>query len=472
MNQSFIKKLSILLIAFVFMFLVSCEIETKPVDDSTDVEMPKEFAINEGTLIFEEEEGLRYRIEISDGELTFKRWVNSGQNLNDLNIPEGDYMIKLQAVKGTNESEFTEALSYHQIDLYRVYEIKGTDLIDGKYIKWMGRTSYDEVKEVNTVYYTAGGFSVKVKAAEEELTLTAVITGTNTSTVSKQPYIVLVMDNEFDNAITLTLTKPETEVVLIGEGGFASPTDGEIHEVSVYKRSESIDSHIALKSLVTSGKFIEGVEYKERKIEVIAASSSTGYGNLSNSTKTTANSDGLKAFAFLTAQALDAELSIVSASGWGISASAWTSPQTINMHDKYFMVDCFSNEAWDTSKYTPDVIVTNFGTNDLSYINLGRNDAEKAERRENFIATYVDFLDRLQRTYPDAQIIILYGLMNESGVYADHEEIYARAKQIIPNLEMIKINGDAKGYNSHPSVTSHAAIAQTLTQKIKDLMGW
>lgn len=471
MNQSFIKKLSVLLIAFLFIFLVSCE-TSGTTSEPTDVKTPEEFKIEEGILSFKEDKSLKYRIEISSGELTLKRWVTSGQNLNDLNIPEGDYMIKLQAVKDGTESEYTEALSYHQIDLYRVYDLKGTDLIDGKYIKWMGRTSYDTEKEVNTIYYTAGGFSVKVKEAEEELTLTATITATNSQTVSKQPYIVLVMDNEFDNAITLTLTKAETEVVLIGEGGFAAPTDGEVHEVSVYKRSESIDSHIALKELKTTGKFIEGVEYKERKIEVIAASSSTGYGNLSNSTKTTANSDGLKAFAFLTAQALDAELSIVSASGWGISASAWTSPQTINMHDKYFMVDCMSNEVWDTSKYTPDVIVTNFGTNDLSYINLGRNDLEKAERRENFIATYVDFLSRLHATYPDAQIIILYGLMNESGVYDDHSEIYERAKALIPSLEMIKINGDAKGYNSHPSVTSHAQIAQTLTQKIKDLMGW
>ena len=205
---------------------------------------------------------------------------------------------------------------------------------------------------------------------------------------------------------------------------------------------------------------------------MIAASSSTGYGNLSNSTKTTANSDGLKAFAFLTAQALNAEINIVSASGWGVSASLWTSPNTLNMHDQYKYVDVFSTELWDTNKFVPDVVITNFGTNDLSYINAGSDATIKAQRRENFIATYVDFLNNLHQTYPKAQIIILYGLMNESGVYDDHTEIFNRAVVTIPNLAMYKINGDAQGYNSHPSVASHSQIADTLIANIKELMNW
>ena len=142
------------------------------------------------------------------------------------------------------------------------------------------------------------------------------------------------------------------------------------------------------------------------------------------------------------------------------------------MHDKYKFVDVYSNELWDTTSYVPDVIITNFGTNDLSYIDVGSNDLEKANRRENFIATYVDFIDYLHRTYPNAQIVILYGLMNESGVYEDHETIYARAKEIYPDLVMYKINGDGKGYNSHPSITSHRAIADTLIENIKEIMNW
>ena len=436
---------------------------------------PENLEIKGSIITFDEVDGAeKYRIEITNqaDESVIRRYVENGTDLNTLSIPEGEYMIKIQSISSSgNESEYGDEVAYKQADLYAVSSLSGKLLVDGNYIKWMGRTSYNDVKKENTMYYTASGFQVKVKKVEEDLTLQAVVTATNSNVTDKQPYVVIVLDGDLENTITYRLTKEQTTLDLIGGEGFEVSDELE-HTVALYKRSESIDSHIALKSLETSGKFIAGVEYKERKIEMIAASSSTGYGNLSNSTKTTSNSDGLHAFAFLAAQDLNAEINIVSASGWGISASRWTSPNTLNMHDQYQFVDVFSTERWDTTSYVPDVIITNFGTNDLSYIQAGSNDLEKETRRENFIATYVDFIDYLHRTYPNAQIVILYGLMNESGVYEDHETIYARAKEIYPDLVMYKINGDAKGYNSHPSVTSHRTIADTLVANLKELMNW
>ena len=462
-----------LLVLFVFA-IFGCEMsgggtETKKVVTPTD------FAINESIISFTEVKGAtKYRLEIRNTETdeVLRRFVVNGDDLNALNIPEGEYMIKIQAINANNvESEYSEELPYKQADLYAVKSIEGDHLIDGNYIKWMGRTSYNEATKVNTMYYTAAGFEVKFQKLEEELSLSVTLTATNYATVSKQPYMVFVLDNDFDHAITINLTQATQTLQLIGGDSFII-NDEAVHVLSVYKRSESIDSHVGLKKLETNGRFISGVTYKTRKIEMIAASSSTGYGNLSNSTKTTANSDGLKAFAFLTAQALNAEINIVSASGWGVSASLWTSPNTLNMHDQYKYVDVFSTELWDTNKFVPDVVITNFGTNDLSYINAGSDATIKAQRRENFIATYVDFLNNLHQTYPNAQIIILYGLMNESGVYDDHTEIFNRAVVTIPNLAMYKINGDAQGYNSHPSVASHRQIADTLIANIKELMNW
>ena len=472
--KGLIKTSYLFLIMVLAMILIGCEMGGS--QGGSTVKTPTDFAINDTIISFTEVTGAtKYRLEIrstSDAGEVLRRYVENGDDLNSLNIPEGEYMIKIQAINANGkESEYTEELPYKQKDLYAVSSIEGAKLIDGNYVKWMGRTSYSDTTKVNTMYYTAAGFEVKVQKLEEELTLSATLTATNYANNDKRPYMVFVLDNDFDNAITLSLTQASQNIQIIGEGGF-EVSDNLVHVVSVYKRSESIDSHVGLKALATSGRFIAGVTYKERKIEMIAASSSTGYGNLSNTTKTTANSDGLKAFAFLTAQALNAEINIVSASGWGISASRWTSPNTINMHDRYKYVDVFSDELWDTNRFIPDVIITNFGTNDLSYINIAANDTEKAARRENFIATYVDFLKNLHQTYPNAQIIILYGLMNESGVYDDHTEIYNRAVELVPNLVMYKINGDAQGYNSHPSVASHRQIADTLIANIKGLMNW
>lgn len=456
----------VLLLALVISPLASCE-------SAKELSAPLDFTINESVISFSSVEGAtKYRaVFTSQTNVVMKRFVNSGDDINSLNIPEGIYSVAVQAMNDSAESALSNTVEYKQKDLYMVKSIEKEALIDGNYIKWMGRTSYNQTTCENTMYYSAAGFEVNVKKDEEPLTASCVITGTNTSDSAKRPYIVLVLDDNFDNVITIALSSQSTVVNLIGNDGY-TVTDDEVHKVSLYKRSESIDSHIALKSIETNGKFVSGVSYKERKIEVIAASSSTGYGNLSNTTKTTSNSDCLNAFAFLSARSLNSEINIVSASGWGISASRWTSPNTINMHDQYKYVDVFSNELWDTTRYTPDVIVTNFGTNDSSYIEAATTPSEKAKRTENFIATYVDFLNNLHKTYPSAKIIILYGLMLESKIYDNTVEIYNRALELIPDLAILKVQGDAKGYNSHPSVASHKLIAVELTNKIKEVTGW
>ena len=483
MNKLISKSILFILCLIVSLVFFACTKEKEPTKEKTKEEepglaTPTGLKIDGTLLSFNEVEGAtKYRIEITqeNSDTVIRRFVSNNVDLNTLNIPEGDYLIKIQACNDnlTKVSPYSDSISYSQIDLYAINEIKGADLISGDYVKWMGRYSYNDDTQLTTLYYSASGFSVNVKKVEEDLSVFVTITATNSNVVDKRPYVVVVLDNDFEGAMTYPLTQQKTELQLIGGDGLVI-SDNEVHNVALYKRSESIDSHIAIEKINTTGKFIEGVEYKERKIEVIAASSSTGYGNLGNSSqsKNTSNSDALKAFAFLTSQLLDSEINIVSASGWGIYASRWTSPNTLNMREKYKYVDVFSSEVWDTTKYVPDVIVVNFGTNDLSYINIASTPQEKEERIANFKLYYVEFLRELKRTYPNAQLIILYGLMLESGIYEYTEEIYDEALTYIPDLKIVKILGDAKGCNSHPSAASHATIADTLASFIKETMGW
>lgn len=486
MNKLLSKLLISLIVFMALIMFVGCKKEepkvpTEPKKTKTAelvLEVPADFKIEGTILSFKEVEGAsKYRIEITEVNTTnvIKRIITNNVDLNTLNIPEGDYMIKIQACNDnlTITSEFSSELSYKQADLYAVNDIKGLDLISDQFVKWMGRYSFNETTLKNTLYYSASGFSVRVKKLDEPLSVYVKLDATNSNVNDKRPYLVAVLDDDFENVITYPISSPSVELEIVG-GDALQINDEEIHTVSLYKRTESIDSHISIEEIRTTGKFIEGVTYKDRKIEVIAASSSTGYGNLGNSTQTknTSNSDALKAFAFLSAQELNSEINIVSASGWGIYASRWTSPNTLNMRDKYKYVDVFSSEVWDTTKYIPDVIVTNFGTNDLSYINIASTPKEKEERISNFKSYYVNFLIELNHTYPNAQLIILYGLMQESGIYEYTEEIYEEAVKTIPNLKIIKILGDAAGCNSHPSAASHKAIAKTLSDFIKETMNW
>ena len=99
-----------LLVLFVFA-IFGCEMsgggtETKKVATPTD------FAINESIISFTEVKGAtKYRLEIRNTETdeVLRRFVENGDDLNALNIPEGEYMIKIQAINANNvESEYSE----------------------------------------------------------------------------------------------------------------------------------------------------------------------------------------------------------------------------------------------------------------------------------------------------------------------------------------------------------------------------
>ena len=406
------------------------------------------------------------KFENASGDVIIEREVESGSSaISELLIPEGSYKVSIKA-KGDgltySDSPYSEAIDF--VKETKFMELKEKDLVNAGYVKWMGRTHYDEDKKVNEIYHSASGFELFFKGSM----VSAVITATNYNSSTYRPCIVIVVDDNFDTATTLFLNKATNDVTLA-----IGINDALEHKVTLYKRSESIDSHIALVSVKTDGVFIKKIEEKPLKIEFIAASSSTGYGNLgspSSSGKTTENSDCLKGFAFLTAQALNADINIFSASGWGCYASRWTTPNTVNVCDSYEYVDFNSSIPWMHALFTPDVVVVNLGTNDWSYINAATSETEKDARMTAFQNKYVYFLKRLHDLYPDAQIVVLYGLMNESSIYEVTESIVKMAKISIPNLASIKINGDAGGYNSHPSVKSHAEIAKTLTEFIKGLL--
>ncbi len=88
----------------------------------------------------------------------------------------------------------------------------------------------------------------------------------------------------------------------VGEYTLVSGLPPGYHTVKVLKRSESIDSNTSLMILQTNGHFVNPPTAKPFMIEYIAASSSTGYGNLGSlsQNKTTENSYGLLGFADLT----------------------------------------------------------------------------------------------------------------------------------------------------------------------------
>src|SRR5690606_26161583 len=60
-----------------------------------------------------------------------------------------------------------------------------------------------------------------------------------------------------------------------------------------------------------------------------------------------------------------------------------------------------ADSAWDFSRYQPHAVVINLGTNDLSTA------VDPSE--EEFVAAYVELLERVRAAYPDALILCTVG---------------------------------------------------------------
>lgn len=444
--------------------------------ETVQLEVPNNFKIEDSILSFDLVlNATRYRIEAIDTvtETTRKFFVEENQDLNLLFFPPGNYEIKIQAVgdgKLFTDSNYSEPVSYTQEDPYQVSEITGEYLTDDIKIRWLGRHAYQTTTQTNYFYFTASGFEVKFFGTELQAEL---VTGSNA--VEKQPYLVVFIDGE---------TNPENGTIIVMNQikktyTLASGLTEGIHTVRVLKRSESIDSLTGLSKITTDGYFMDANPLKSRKIEVIAASSSAGFGNLasnSNETKTTQNSDGLRAYAYLAARMLDAEINIFSASGWPLLKGPWTG--TNNIPSAYDYVNVYSAVSWDHQNYVPDVVIINLGTNDWSYITSIASPSERQQAILAFEDAFVAFIGRIHQLHPNASIVIAYGLMNETNIYTPTLNVVQKAQTQFTDLDLYSIQlpnvnqAEGIGSSNHPSLPTHIRAGEMLAENLSTWMDW
>ncbi|MCF7932004.1 MAG: hypothetical protein K9K93_02435 [Acholeplasmataceae bacterium] len=462
------KQLTLFLTVLMVLFVVSCA--------AKELSIPEGLSITDGIITFEsvdQAKGYRIQATLIETEQARLYVVDNGLDLNTLFMTPGYYEIKIQATgdgKKITDSPYSEPVTYTQTDPYAISMIEDAFLTDDIHIRWFGRTYYDDSIDANYFYFTASGFEATFYGTSLEATFVA----TNTTIEGKRPHLVVYVDGETDPRGTSLLVLDQT----IGTYVLAEGLDPGIHTVKVLKRSESIDSMTALSRLSTDGHFEVAALLKDHKIEVIAASSSAGFGNLAANTgvpKTTANSDGLRSYATLAAHMLDAEINIFSASGWPLVKGPWTGDNNIPL--AYDFVNVYSDKPWNHDRFVPDVIVINLGTNDWSYINaLSAIDKEAA--LETFIQSYVNFIETLNDLHPEARIVIVYGLMNETHIFDETLEVFTRATAQMPDLSInyIQLPGanqtDGIGSSSHPGLLTHIKAADQLANAISEWMTW
>ncbi len=257
--------------------------------------------------------------------------------------------------------------------------------------------------------------------------------------------------------------------------------------VRVVKLSESANSTVGIKSIeVTSRGDIKPTEKKEHLIEFIGDSITCGYGvedEVKENHFSTKTENVMKAYAYKTAEALDADYSMVSYSGHGIISGYTGTGDKVDTQlvPPYYTKLGFSyaqymgqnaiDVAWDFTKRQPDLIVINLGTNDDSYT------GSDAAKQEEYVTGYISFLKEIRALNPDATILCTLGIMGDR-LYPCVEKAVAdyQAQTSDSNIYAMRfdVQSPADGYAAdwHPTEATHTKAAEKLTAKIREIMGW
>lgn len=259
--------------------------------------------------------------------------------------------------------------------------------------------------------------------------------------------------------------------------------------VRILKLSEAPMSIVGIRELIADDNAkISPAPAKTHRVEFIGDSITCGYGtddtDMSH-TFSTSTEDVTKAYAYRTAQMLDADYSIVSYSGYGVY-SGFTDEttdvrNTAELVPPYYPLVGFSRGTykgtaltmtdWDFRRFEPELIVLNLGTNDQSYC---RN---HSDRQAVFTSCYHDFLSLIHAKNPNAYILCVYGIMNNELIPCIEDAVdryrQSSGSERISSL-FLPTQTEADGYvvDFHPSLYTHGQAASAVFARICEIMRW
>lgn len=297
-------------------------------------------------------------------------------------------------------------------------------------------------------------------------------------------------DNQARVAVYVNGERVVDEMIDSAEKTFRVAESDELttSEIQIVKLSETAQSTIGIKPFILAeGESIAPAEAKPLKIEFIGDSITCGYGvddEVKENHFSTSTEDVTKAYAYKTAQLLDADYSMVSISGWGIISGYTNDPnkkadsQQIPLYydklgysyNKFAGTTAPQDIDWDFSRFKPDIIVINLGTNDNSYV---KGDKDK---RAEFEAAYMDFIGQIRENNPDADIFCVLGIMGaelfndvgEAALFYSEEN----SDDKVHFLQLPTQDGTL-GYAAdwHPTEATHEVAAEYLAGEIKTALG-
>lgn len=339
---------------------------------------------------------------------------------------------------------------------------EGTQILPGdSHIQYIGRFSF---QNPDAPVFTYPGAQINAR-----------FEGTSLRMMAKPMSGYFMVQIDGNRPFKVSFNAPKDSIVTL-----ATALSNESHEVRVMY---AIEGHQRMPEfrgfwLDEGCKLLPPPHLPERKIEFIGDSMTCGFG-IESTDASEPYSDETEnhyyTYAARTTRNLNAQHVAVARSGIGIYRN-YDGPKTGSAD---CMPRCYDRtlfgvgtSKWNFSKYTPDVVCINLGTNDVSTDPYDKGMMENA---------YRDFYYTLRSRYPKSKIVFLSGCML-AGSRLEHVQFAMDAV-----VRQARMNGDKQvfrfdlscqtgdlgmGASGHPSMWQHEKMAGELTAYLRGLMGW
>ena len=249
------------------------------------------------------------------------------------------------------------------------------------------------------------------------------------------------------------------------------------YNIKFLRQSEAERGPAEITDIELCGVFLPRPALRETLIEFIGDSITCGYANLATCDMDPAlcsespYEDGTDAYAYLTAEALNADFSILSRQGTGIVAGWDYLTNPMGAIPKVYHLTSFYRGA---AEYKPsrkaDIVVINLGTNDI-YKFLS-NEREPSLSQDDFINTIYDFFCKIYDLNDSPRMVVAVGMMtneqNHAPLYRWYREAIRRFKETRgEEILFCSLPENYEGGKAHPAVVGHHAAAKVLTEFIK-----
>lgn len=200
----------------------------------------------------------------------------------------------------------------------------------------------------------------------------------------------------------------------------------------------------------------------------------------------------VNSYPYMVGKKLDADISIVAQSGWGVYASYDCNRNNVlpkvyedicSVMQKSEYNSSVNGTSWDFSSWKADIVVINLATNDdgafhntdVETADVLRMDGDKylEEDRLKLRDAIVDFVAKVRRNNSDAYIIWAFGMI-ESGLFDTVKEGVERYREVYGDdkaefLALPANSDETMGSRCHPGRKNHEEAAYVISERIAAL---